>query len=575
MPAFPTGVYDPTKDPTSPQYSDPNFQSKAGWSGKWESSGWTPYEMLKDTFSTQDANAPAINPADYQYGGDAVLRDRTLAYLSDQGQSNAEELTGIGYRNYDKSLAASKALGLGAEKALDNANSNQWIAQAQVRKATGLSDQANEAMGDVPSTYGDQATQSRWNTATSKLGAYSPSILSQDAAHALATFKGGDVDARLGSSYDALRNYADRGPGPSAAQAQLEQTLDQNVATQIALAKSGRGAGASGNAMRQAQFQAANMGQQTAGQMATLRAQEEANWRQQQLQGLSAAGGVASNLEQSAQGRLGLNLTGLQSGLQGYSTQDAARLQAQQAAAGQYGTMYGSQASAQQAAEAMRQGYLSQSIGAQQNAAAQGQAASQLSQSGWDSYQAGLGRVADLTNQQGQNYLGAVQAGQASVAGYDQAALSLQENEANRRAGLAGKKLTADTEASLANQQADMSSDKGITGMLSAGLGALALSDERQKVDIEPYQALEMAKHTPGYSYEYKDPTLEGAAPGRQFGLMTKDLKRTPAGRSVVREGRDGIERVDTGRLAMQNTVAIGELVKKLDSLEELRRMAG
>lgn len=79
-------------------------------------------------------------------------------------------------------------------------------------------------------------------------------------------------------------------------------------------------------------------------------------------------------------------------------------------------------------------------------------------------------------------------------------------------------------------------------------------------------EALKMAKNTPAYSFDYKNPNAPGATTGRQYGIMTADLKRTPAGQSVVKPGPDGLDRVDTSRLTMQNTAAIGELAKKLDN---------
>lgn len=70
--------------------------------------------------------------------------------------------------------------------------------------------------------------------------------------------------------------------------------------------------------------------------------------------------------------------------------------------------------------------------------------------------------------------------------------------------------------------------------------------------------------------YEYKDPDAPGAAPGRQEGPMAHELR--PLG--VTSFGEDGLERVDTGRLALKNASATGELAReKADraDLDELR----
>jgi hypothetical protein len=50
---------------------------------------------------------------------------------------------------------------------------------------------------------------------------------------------------------------------------------------------------------------------------------------------------------------------------------------------------------------------------------------------------------------------------------------------------------------------------------------------------------------------------------------MAQDLERTPAGRSVVMPQPDGTKMVDTGRLSMQNTAAIGELGNEIEKLKQ------
>lgn len=81
--------------------------------------------------------------------------------------------------------------------------------------------------------------------------------------------------------------------------------------------------------------------------------------------------------------------------------------------------------------------------------------------------------------------------------------------------------------------------------------------------------AVQMAQQAPGYSFQYRNPSAQGAAPGQQFGVMAQDLERTPAGRSVVQTGPGGQKTVDTGRLTMQNTAAIGEMADELERLKQ------
>jgi hypothetical protein len=77
--------------------------------------------------------------------------------------------------------------------------------------------------------------------------------------------------------------------------------------------------------------------------------------------------------------------------------------------------------------------------------------------------------------------------------------------------------------------------------------------------------ALDAAYKKPGaYSYEYKDPSIPGAAPGRQAGPMADELKNLPG---VVAPGPDGLDRVDTGRLTMTNASEIANLRREMDAL--------
>jgi hypothetical protein len=77
--------------------------------------------------------------------------------------------------------------------------------------------------------------------------------------------------------------------------------------------------------------------------------------------------------------------------------------------------------------------------------------------------------------------------------------------------------------------------------------------------------ALDAAYRKPSSnSYEYKDPSVPGAAPGRQAGPMADELKDLPG---VVAPGADGMDRVDTGRLTMTNTSEIANLRRELDAL--------
>jgi len=83
--------------------------------------------------------------------------------------------------------------------------------------------------------------------------------------------------------------------------------------------------------------------------------------------------------------------------------------------------------------------------------------------------------------------------------------------------------------------------------------------------------ALDAAYRKPGaYSYEYKDPSIPGAAPGRHAGPMADELKGIPG---VVETGPDGLDRVNGPRLEMANTSEIANLRRDMDAL--LGRVGG
>jgi hypothetical protein len=99
------------------------------------------------------------------------------------------------------------------------------------------------------------------------------------------------------------------------------------------------------------------------------------------------------------------------------------------------------------------------------------------------------------------------------------------------------------------------------------------VSDERSKNKISDLESqLAAARQSspdfsksPNYSYEYKDPTIPGAAPGTQVGPMAQDLER--AGSGAVLDTPTG-KMVDPSRLAMETAGAVGEQQARQDDLE-------
>jgi hypothetical protein len=97
-----------------------------------------------------------------------------------------------------------------------------------------------------------------------------------------------------------------------------------------------------------------------------------------------------------------------------------------------------------------------------------------------------------------------------------------------------------------------------IGGGASAGAAALQGSDERIKKDISRTpddQVDDFLKAMESHNYRYKDPA-EGA--GQRHGPMAQELEKSEMGRSVVKQGPDGVKRVDTDAfvLALAGAVA-------------------
>lgn len=124
-----------------------------------------------------------------------------------------------------------------------------------------------------------------------------------------------------------------------------------------------------------------------------------------------------------------------------------------------------------------------------------------------------------------------------------------------------------------------------INGMMAASpMNGTLMSDAGSKEKIrklegltQRYEALldtppatgDVLAGTTSNEYEYKDPTAEGAGPGKYSGPMSDELAAIPG---VVQPGADGMDRVDPGRLALSTAPVVGELVRS-DS-EKSQRIA-
>lgn len=96
-------------------------------------------------------------------------------------------------------------------------------------------------------------------------------------------------------------------------------------------------------------------------------------------------------------------------------------------------------------------------------------------------------------------------------------------------------------------------------GAAGAAVGALAMmSDKRAKKAVKKTSAPDFSK-AGSYSYEYKNPKADGAAPGRHSGPMAQELPK-----DMLKRGDDGLLRVDIGRLALNLASAMGDVQRRL-----------
>lgn len=480
----------------------------------------------------QEQQRKAQEAADAKARGDAAEQHATESTI-DGGVANDIAQGGIGA--IDDFFSAETVNGpaggqwgqAGTQAALANAQNVQRGAGIQTG-ATAEGQQARDQAGGAAANLMGQATTARDRTApvTNWAGA---DMHGAQADSARTTSQGLLNEAGSSAKQDqqlaALNQFANGPAGPSAAQAQLAAAGDNAQLSALSMARSGRGAGDSASALRDATFSNAQTQATTGQNMATLRAQEEATRRQQQLEALNAAMGGATAIRGSD--------TAATSAALGVRGQDL-QAQAQAADQAKFNTT-----------------------------TAQNQ--TQLN----DNAQANLNNTAlGFTSEGNQTNLGFQTMGNTNALGFAQ----LGQNGLNSQADYELQQQQMKLDAAKANQQADLEKDSGVSGMIGAAAGAIGLSDERTKKLKKRESALSAALDTvgnaPGYSYEYKDPGQPGAKAGRQYGPMAQDLEKGPLGHTVVKDTPNG-KMVDYGRVAMLGASAITELNHKVEALEK------
>jgi hypothetical protein len=394
----------------------------------------------------------------------------------------------------------------------------------------------------------------------------------------------GQTNAAQGEMLSRLSQFLDAPEGPSIAEAQLQQSQADNMASLIGAAHSGRGgAGATAEAMRGALSEGGAVMADTAGQMATLRAQEEDMRKNRQLSGIGL-GGQMSEAQRAGDLTFGAQelaaLQGDQATALGTRGQDlSANIANQQNALNVRGqnlsALQGDQSTAlgargqdlsgnianQQAALTGRgqnlaalQGDQSTSLGMEQlrgqlSLGARGQDLSALTAD--QSTALGLeglrtnasltGRGQDLAALQGDQstqlgYQGL--AAQTALAGRGQDLSALQGDQSASLAGR-GQDLTAlmsDADRQMAANQLNLQRELGLTG---AGLNAMGLEQQAAGLGQNYYLGQQNANANMQAALNGAPPgLLQQMAPGAGAALMTMALSdetaKTDIGESVA-----------------------------------------
>lgn len=521
------------------------------------------YGLAKDALSQDQVETPDINKDSFQRPG--VQGDITQA----NEQANASRQyarNGVNQADADARITnQAAALGYGAAQA-----------NAGAARATGAQFQNSQAaQGNI---YGRTATdmQSRANPTINTTNA------DQARAQQYAALGGVAAQAAQGADTSALRNFYQQGPGPSAAQAQLQGASEANMANSLALSRSGRN-GMNPAAERQAMFQNAATAAQTNQQLGVLRAQEEATNRglnlnamtaeQQAIaQGrnaqLQALGLQQQTLSGIGQGALNQSVAQANTALAGRGQNDQAALSydqlAQQARALglQGGLGYGGLANQNEATGAGYQVGMTNAATGQQQAGNQRYATDTAAGL---SYQ-GMANATSEAERQAQMQYEALKAGQQMAANTANAEYDAQRDAAtiNAVASLGGLAMKSDIRA-----KRDIRDLDGIAAQYAAlgGPAATAQAGARRGGEVPEQGPAYDLRPAEGYEYSYRDPERHGQ--GRFVGPMAQDLERSPATRGAVFTDREGQKSVDPGRLTLTNTSAISEQQRELERLKQ------
>lgn len=442
---------DPTKRITTEELNDRAAQDD-----------WGPLDPLVDMLSGEEVKTYPIDPVTSTYQGP---RDAMVT----KGSEARGTLTNVGTGIRDQSNVY-------AGQAQDAGRAITGAAERGAAKTDSFVSAASGRMQATPGSYADPNVTGNVANLGTRAAGFTPSTggtISELSGYRAPDLSGTGVrDARTGLTSLVNQNV------PSAAQAQLQQGMEANVAAQLALAQSGRGAGSGAQAQRVAAANAAAIGSRTATEAAQLRAQEAQAKRAQDIQALAQAGELGLGEGSQALDASGQRLEALRAaGTLGQGA-DALGLDALRASgdlylgAGQYGL------SAREAADQAAMAWYDRAYGGTRDAA-------DLRLRGAEGTRAGVLDAASIYGQGAGQYLDATASGFDAERAYLDSYFGTYESEADRRTRLAEAELDADVRAQEANQRADSDRDSSVTGMIGGLLGAAGLfSDRRAKKNV-------------------------------------------------------------------------------------------
>lgn len=121
------------------------------------------------------------------------------------------------------------------------------------------------------------------------------------------------------------------------------------------------------------------------------------------------------------------------------------------------------------------------------------------------------------------------------------------------------------------NMQKTLSS---ASSSVSAGASSFAkaiASDKRGKTNVSGETPEGMMDTLRAYGFDYKDTSLPGTSPGRQYGVMAQDVEKTKFGKQIVKQGPHG-KMLDPTAAIGPTLASLGNLNKRVKKLEKGKR---